>query len=197
MAQMILTLCDLCSTEAAEDSVSPDLATDKGDPYVLTLEEGAAPRVIDLCPMHAHALLAELQAALDAHGRRLPAPAAPARKPAGQGAGVGRPPSTSGGPFACIVCGHRTGSGSGLVLHAQAHHDLQGAHALYGAGPTVCPLCGDAKATALGVAQHARRDHGVEEGDGAVHRAWAMAMDQGDPVGAVAKRRAELGLQLL
>jgi hypothetical protein len=193
MAQLVLTMCDLC---ADQDTATPARPGDvePGTPYVLTIGEGAAPLVIDLCPDHAAELLSPLQTVLADHGRRLPAADPKARPSTSQGRGPYKPRAgASTGPIVCLLCGHRTGTPGGLSQHYQRSHGGMSAGDVYGEDPAVCPLCDHTSSFTAGIALHAV-DHGLG-GDGASHRLWSTAIDQGDPTGAVAKRRAELGVR--
>lgn len=196
MAQLVITLCDLCAAEPEDGDAPPrphlSAADRRGDPVVVAIGEGAAPVVLDLCPDHAARLVGPLQSALAEHGRRLPPPDVVAKAKAKGPRGPYKPRAVDGPGFTCLVCGHRTASPAGTSQHLRAAHDLDATGA-YGDGPAVCPLCDATSDHVHGIATHAVAAHDLP-GDGATHRVWSAAIDQGDPTGAVAKRRAELGV---
>jgi len=182
---MIVTLCDLCGPDVAAHEQA-------AEPHSFTVD-GLGPTVVDLCPTHYAEAVGPIAALLSEHGRRPnPEPAKTPAAPTRRGAVAPRP---SDPDLRCLLCDHRARSAGSMDRHLRDHHGYVPPTSVY--GPPVCPLCGHEAETQSGVAVHLGKGPThpeVRTGNGILHTAWSMAMEQGDPHGVVAKRRGDLGL---
>lgn len=160
------TWCDPCLAKGAhEEATTEEVAL------------GGRTLQLDVCKAHRDKLIAPLETALEAWGRR------PEKAPRKTSATRPLAPSLDMAPLPqCLVCGHQTPTSSALGAHIRTHHDMNMAQ-MFG---DACPLCG-ATMGAPGLGQHMNRAHDVTGGMGV---AFLVARAQGDPHGVVARQDA-------
>lgn len=146
MAQVIVTLCDLCDDGA------------RGEPMVVTLGEKGPTRIVDMCDAHREALIEPLRVVLADHGRRLP--------------DVGRMTPVAADSFPCIVCAYEGPTASATSQHYKVRHDLRSVAAVYGSSHQ-CYVCAGSFETAQGLATHATKAHDEEGAHGLYRLALA------------------------
>lgn len=163
MTQKIISICDVCDPESANQQASPiTVALDKGKP-----------KTFDLCAHHRAALIEPIARLAEEFGRS-DVPGAPLLTP---GANVDKRPLED---HPCLLCDRRYRSAQAVSQHLRGAHSLPipGIRYVDVYGPT-CPLCN----------QEMKPMHPRAHGFTSVGSVWLKAME--DPANAVVAQRIE------